>query len=234
MRLAQQQAVERRLALAPLAADQPQARAEPFGRRVPGLDGVGRAVVGGVVDHQDLALELVRAVVADRPQAGEQKLAAVRVHDAVGEIHRKNRCRCASKSSIPRRSRRRTTAPCARRWPAPARDVELVTSRFEYGPVPDADGYGVSELFYRRSTAARPRGPRPAGAAARRARARDAPPARAREGGRRRPSAVAERPRPRPLPAARRARGCSPSTTRCPSRPAPASASAACSRAWTP
>jgi glycosyltransferase involved in cell wall biosynthesis len=31
-------------------------------------------------------------------------------------------------------------------------DVELVTSRFEYGPVPDADGYAVSELFYRRST----------------------------------------------------------------------------------
>src|SRR5262245_8060306 len=30
--------------------------------------------------------------------------------------------------------------------------VELVTSRFEYGPVPPADGYEVSELFYRRST----------------------------------------------------------------------------------
>jgi glycosyltransferase involved in cell wall biosynthesis len=32
-------------------------------------------------------------------------------------------------------------------------DVELVTSRFLYGPVPRADGYTVSELFYRRSTA---------------------------------------------------------------------------------
>ena len=31
-------------------------------------------------------------------------------------------------------------------------DVELVTSRFEYGPVPVADGYRVAELFYRRST----------------------------------------------------------------------------------
>src|SRR5262245_51211858 len=31
-------------------------------------------------------------------------------------------------------------------------EVELVTSRFEYGPVPPADGYEVSELFYRRST----------------------------------------------------------------------------------
>ncbi len=32
-------------------------------------------------------------------------------------------------------------------------DVELVTSRFLYGPVPDADGYGVRERFYRRSAA---------------------------------------------------------------------------------
>ncbi|MFL5884800.1 MAG: glycosyltransferase family 4 protein [Thermoleophilaceae bacterium] len=32
-------------------------------------------------------------------------------------------------------------------------DVELVTSRFLYGPVPRADGYDVNELFYRRSTA---------------------------------------------------------------------------------
>ena len=30
-------------------------------------------------------------------------------------------------------------------------DVELVTSRFLYGPVPQADGYDVNELFYRRS-----------------------------------------------------------------------------------
>ncbi len=30
-------------------------------------------------------------------------------------------------------------------------DVELVTSRFLYGPVPAEDGYRVSEAFYRRS-----------------------------------------------------------------------------------
>src|SRR4051794_40126038 len=30
-------------------------------------------------------------------------------------------------------------------------DVELVTSRFAYGPVPSADGYRVTELFYRRA-----------------------------------------------------------------------------------
>jgi glycosyltransferase involved in cell wall biosynthesis len=30
-------------------------------------------------------------------------------------------------------------------------EVELLTSRFLYGPVPDADGYRVEELFYRRS-----------------------------------------------------------------------------------
>ncbi|HKJ36450.1 MAG TPA: glycosyltransferase family 4 protein [Solirubrobacterales bacterium] len=33
-------------------------------------------------------------------------------------------------------------------------DVELVTSRFLYGPVPKAEGYRVREPFYRRSTAA--------------------------------------------------------------------------------
>ena len=31
-------------------------------------------------------------------------------------------------------------------------DVELVTSRFEYGPVAEPEGYEVIELFYRRST----------------------------------------------------------------------------------
>src|SRR5204863_2690748 len=31
-------------------------------------------------------------------------------------------------------------------------DVELVTSRFLYGPVPRPDGYAVNESFYRRST----------------------------------------------------------------------------------
>ncbi len=32
-------------------------------------------------------------------------------------------------------------------------DVELVTSRFQYGPVPGNDGYRVNEFFYRRTTA---------------------------------------------------------------------------------
>jgi glycosyltransferase involved in cell wall biosynthesis len=32
-------------------------------------------------------------------------------------------------------------------------EVELLTTRFLYGPVPPADGYRVEELFYRRSTA---------------------------------------------------------------------------------
>ncbi len=32
-------------------------------------------------------------------------------------------------------------------------DVELLTSRFLYGPVPEAEGYRVSERFYRRSAA---------------------------------------------------------------------------------
>lgn len=31
-------------------------------------------------------------------------------------------------------------------------EVELITSRFTYGPVPEPDGYAVSELFYRRAT----------------------------------------------------------------------------------
>ena len=33
-------------------------------------------------------------------------------------------------------------------------DVELVTSRFAHGPVPPAEGYRVSESFYRRSAEA--------------------------------------------------------------------------------
>ena len=32
-------------------------------------------------------------------------------------------------------------------------DVELVTSRFLYGPIPEAGGYAVTEAFYRRATA---------------------------------------------------------------------------------
>ena len=32
-------------------------------------------------------------------------------------------------------------------------EVELLTSRFLYGPVPEPDGYRVRECFYRRSAA---------------------------------------------------------------------------------
>ncbi|HXV04754.1 MAG TPA: glycosyltransferase family 4 protein, partial [Solirubrobacterales bacterium] len=38
-------------------------------------------------------------------------------------------------------------------------DVELLTSRFLYGPVPAADGYRVEERFYRRSAARGPAAP---------------------------------------------------------------------------
>ena len=41
--------------------------------------------VGGVVEDEDLALDPGRVGALDRGQAGEQVLAAVRVHDAVGE-----------------------------------------------------------------------------------------------------------------------------------------------------
>jgi glycosyltransferase involved in cell wall biosynthesis len=38
-------------------------------------------------------------------------------------------------------------------------EVELLTSRFPYGPVPEAEGYRVRECFYRRSTALGPGAP---------------------------------------------------------------------------
>ena len=40
-------------------------------------------------------------------------------------------------------------------------DVELLTSRFLYGPVPAADGYRVEECFYRRGFPFRGRPPAP-------------------------------------------------------------------------
>ncbi len=46
---------------------------------------LGRAVLGGVVEDEDLPLHPGRVGALDRGQAGEQVLAAVRVHDAVGE-----------------------------------------------------------------------------------------------------------------------------------------------------
>ena len=66
--------------------------------------------------------------------------------------------------------------------------------------------------------AAASRRPARRGPAARRARARDAPPAHPRSRRGRRPPAVAERPRPRPLPAAQAPAGVHRSTTRCRAR----------------
>ena len=39
----------------------------------------------------------------------------------------------------------------ARALAAAGAEVELITSRFLYGPVPEPDGYRVSESFYRRT-----------------------------------------------------------------------------------
>ncbi|MCB0828574.1 MAG: glycosyltransferase, partial [Solirubrobacterales bacterium] len=41
----------------------------------------------------------------------------------------------------------------ARALAAAGAEVELITSRFLYGPVPEPDGYRVDESFYRRSAA---------------------------------------------------------------------------------
>ena len=86
--------------------------------------------------------------------SASRMLAPVRVDDAVGERDRQvrhNRRRCGSRSSIPRRSRRPTTTPSRRALARAGADVELVTSRFLYGPVPREDGYRVTEAFYRRT-----------------------------------------------------------------------------------
>src|ERR1700710_1680524 len=49
------------------------------------LHGLCRAVAGGVVEDENLVLDPGRVGALDRGQAGEQVLAAIRVHDAVGE-----------------------------------------------------------------------------------------------------------------------------------------------------
>src|SRR5204863_2074661 len=103
-------------------------------------------------EHQDLVLDATRVGTADRLEAGEQQLAAVGVHHAIGQLHQ-------PKSSL---MRVQIVDPPAYTPPydrslcaALARtgvEVELVTSRFAYGPVPQAEGYRVSEAFYRRSS----------------------------------------------------------------------------------
>ena len=123
---------------------------------------VRRAVGRGVVEDEDLALDAGRVGALDRVEAGEQVLAAVRVHDAVGERWRHARTIIARMAdSAAGRIRVQLVDPSAFTPPydralaaALARagaEVELLTSRFLYGPVPEADGYRVEERFYRRS-----------------------------------------------------------------------------------
>ena len=83
----------------------------------------------------------------DRGEAGEQVLAAVRVHDAVGERGRQaghdNRPHATGENAARRPSA--FTPPYDRALAAAlaraGAEVELLTSRFLYGPVPAADGY---------------------------------------------------------------------------------------------
>ena len=114
-RLAQQRRVVLGLAGAPLEREQPRVRVALAHR-------LGRAVVGGVVEHQQLVLHAGRVGALDRGEAGEQVVAPVRVHHAVGELGQR-----AASSSTAQRARRparrgRTRArrararcgPCAR------------------------------------------------------------------------------------------------------------------------
>ena len=140
----------------------------------------------------------------DRLQAGEQELPAVRVHYAVGELHRPKSSRMRVQIVDPPAY----TPPydrslCAALARAGA-EVELVTSRFAHGPVPAAEGYRVSESFYRRSAEAGPRRARPPGAEARRAPRRHAPPPPRRRARRRHPLPVADGAGARQPPACRR------------------------------
>ena len=99
-----------------------------------------------VEEEHRRALAGLRKVHAQRPVGGadvdEPVLDTVDVRET-GRHLRHHAAPCASTSSTHRRTRRRTTAPCARRSPARAPDVTLVTSRFAYGDVPPAEGYAV-------------------------------------------------------------------------------------------
>ena len=165
---------------APLERDQPQPLAEPVRARVPALDLLGRAVVGGVVEHQHLVVEALGCGVADRVEAGGQVLPPVGVDDAVGQLHRRESSRMRVQVvDPPAYTPPYDRALCAALARAGA-EVELVTTRFPYGPVPEPEGYRVSELFYPRAARLGPEAAWPAGVAARRAPARDAAPALAR------------------------------------------------------
>ncbi len=84
-------------------------------------------------------------------------------------------------------------------------EVELLTTRFLYGPVPAAEGYRVEERFYRRSAARGLEAPGARSLQGRRAPARHAAPPPRRHPPRRPPPTApvaGVRPRPRPLPVA--------------------------------
>ena len=217
LRLAHQGRVVLRLAGPPLQRDQADLAAERPHR-------LGRAVVGGVVEDEDLALDSGRVGALDRGQAGEQVLAAVRVHDAVGERGRQaghdNRralrhCRvrdiCHSPMKVQLVDPSAFTPPYDRALAAAlaraGAEVELLTSRFLYGPVPAGRGLPGRGALLPPQRRPRPRRPRPPPLQGGRARPRHAalPPRRRR---RRRPLPVADDAGPRRPPAAERcARG---------------------------
>ena len=172
----EQGGVVRRLARSALARASAAAARRGRSGGVPRLDRVGRAVVGGVVEHEDLVLEIGRRVVADR-SLGRRAEAPARW------CSRRSRTRSIGTIVLDAGPDRRSPGLHAALRPRPVRGagarraptVELVTSRFPYGPVPRGEGYRGDELFYRRSTARGLEAPARRGPAARRARARDAP-----------------------------------------------------------
>ena len=211
LRLAHQGRVVLRLAGPPLQRDQADVAAERPHR-------LGRAVVGGVVEDEDLALHPGRVGALDRGQAGEQVLAAVRVHDAVGERGRQaghdNRLTESDTFCAPRHYRAMKvqlvdpsafTPPYDRALAAAlargGAEVELLTSRFLYGAGPAGRGLPGRGALLPPQRRPRPRRARPRPLQGGRARPRHAalPPRRRR---RRRPLPVADDAGPRRPPAA--------------------------------
>ena len=132
-----------------------------------------------------------RADACERSTPGRhQQLPAIRVHYAVGQVHRPKSSRMRVQIvDPPAYTPPYDHALCAALARAGA-EVELVTSRFAHGPVPSAEGYRVTEAFYRRSAG------RGSAAVATGVEARRAPRRHAALPPRRRTS------RPRPLPVA--------------------------------
>ena len=125
----------------------------PSGEAFQRLDRLGRAVVGGVVDDQDLGSRA-------RPGRGRGSRPGRRAGARARWCSRRSRRDPSEESFLmrvqvvdpPAFTPPYDRALCAALAAAGA-EVELVTSRFEYGPVAEPQGYRVSELFYRRSTA---------------------------------------------------------------------------------